>query len=43
MRGIALALGGSPYEFEGDRAGDQFWMLRMIGYPCLSSVNEMGW
>ncbi|KAK2657526.1 hypothetical protein Ddye_010578 [Dipteronia dyeriana] len=33
MRGIALALGGSPYEFEGERAGDPFWVLRIIGYP----------
>ncbi|KEH31474.1 2OG-Fe(II) oxygenase family oxidoreductase [Medicago truncatula] len=37
MRGIALALGGSPYEFEGDRAGDPFWVMRIIGYPGVSS------
>ncbi|KAM6557989.1 hypothetical protein CsatA_027228 [Cannabis sativa] len=40
MRGIALALGGSPYEFEGDRAGDAFWVTRIIGYPGKSSENS---
>ncbi|KAI4386673.1 hypothetical protein MLD38_004586 [Melastoma candidum] len=39
MRGIALALGGSPYEFEGERAGDPFWVLRIIGYPGASKEN----
>ncbi|KAH1202589.1 putative 2-oxoglutarate-dependent dioxygenase [Glycine max] len=39
MRGIALALGGSPNEFEGQRAGDPFWVMRLIGYPGVSSVN----
>ncbi|PON67186.1 hypothetical protein TorRG33x02_265540, partial [Trema orientale] len=39
MRGIALALGGSPYEFEGDRAGDAFWVTRIIGYPVKTSEN----
>ncbi|KAJ1421148.1 Oxoglutarate/iron-dependent dioxygenase [Sesbania bispinosa] len=39
MRGIALALGGSPYEFEGQRAGDPFWVMRLIGYPGVSNVN----
>ncbi|KAK3221825.1 hypothetical protein Dsin_008850 [Dipteronia sinensis] len=39
MRGIALALGGSPYEFEGERAGDPFWVSRMIGYPGVSIAN----
>ncbi|CAN6562925.1 unnamed protein product [Malus baccata var. baccata] len=39
MRGIALALGGSPYEFEGDRAGDAFWVMRLIGYPVARSTN----
>ncbi|KAK9109276.1 hypothetical protein Sjap_017336 [Stephania japonica] len=33
MRGIALALGGSPDEFEGDIAGEPFWVMRLIGYP----------
>ncbi|CAN6450873.1 unnamed protein product [Victoria cruziana] len=33
VRGIALALGGSPYTFEGERAGDTFWGARLIGYP----------
>lgn len=40
MRGIALALGGSPYEFEGVRAGDGFWVLRIIGYPGLSGAKD---
>ncbi|KAL5556941.1 hypothetical protein UlMin_039177 [Ulmus minor] len=39
LRGIALALGGSPYEFEGDRAGDAFWVTRIIGYPGKSLIN----
>ncbi|XVF17634.1 hypothetical protein REPUB_Repub10bG0140100 [Reevesia pubescens] len=33
MRGIALALGGLPDEFEGERGGDAFWVFRLIGYP----------
>ncbi|XP_044469415.1 probable 2-oxoglutarate-dependent dioxygenase At3g50210 isoform X2 [Mangifera indica] len=37
MRGIALALGGSPYEFEGERAGDAFWVFRIIGYPGVAN------
>ncbi|CAN6450870.1 unnamed protein product [Victoria cruziana] len=32
LRGIALALGGSPYAFEGKIAGDTFWGARLIGY-----------
>lgn len=50
MRGIALALGGSPYEFEGDRAGNSFWVMRLIGYPGVTSLkasdiseNDIGW
>lgn len=39
MRGIALALGGSPYEFEGKIAGDPFWVMRLIGYPVVSVKN----
>ncbi|KAI9088974.1 hypothetical protein K1719_029253 [Acacia pycnantha] len=39
MRGIALALGGSPDEFEGQRAGDPFWAMRLIGYPGASTAN----
>ncbi|XP_027151646.1 probable 2-oxoglutarate-dependent dioxygenase At3g50210 [Coffea eugenioides] len=39
MRGIALALGGSPVEFEGTRAGDPFWVLRIIGYPGVPPAN----
>lgn len=42
MRGIALALGGSPSEFEGQRAGDPFWVLRIIGYPGASKSNGLG-
>ncbi|PKA65840.1 S-norcoclaurine synthase 1 [Apostasia shenzhenica] len=40
MRGIALALGGSSETFEGERAGDPFWVMRIIGYPGLSNVNN---
>lgn len=50
MRGIALALGASPDEFEGERGGDAFWMVRLNGYPGISLVdgqdvqeNEIGW
>lgn len=50
MRGIALALGGSPDEFEGDRAGNAFWVTRLIGYPGVSTANgtvdlknDVGW
>ena len=50
MRGIALALGGSPDEFEGQRAGDPFWVMRLIGYPVVSTANgtdvqknDIGW
>ncbi|XWS45231.1 hypothetical protein CRYUN_Cryun15aG0118400 [Craigia yunnanensis] len=46
MRGIALALGGTPDEFEGKRGGDAFWMVRLNGYPGLSlpddQENEIG-
>ncbi|KAG2724343.1 hypothetical protein I3843_01G014300 [Carya illinoinensis] len=42
MRGIALALGGSPDEFEGDRAGDAFWVMRIIGYPGAPTSNGHG-
>ncbi|KAK3412094.1 hypothetical protein EUGRSUZ_I00885 [Eucalyptus grandis] len=42
MRGIALALGGSPSEFEGQRAGDPFWVLRILGYPGASKANVLG-
>lgn len=50
MRGIALALGASLDELEGKRAGDPFWVLRIIGYPGVSSIdgqgmpnNDVGW
>ncbi|KAA8547131.1 hypothetical protein F0562_003560 [Nyssa sinensis] len=39
MRGIALALSGSADEFEGERAGDPFWVFRIIGYPGVSRAN----
>ncbi|CAI0405745.1 unnamed protein product [Linum tenue] len=39
MRGIGLALGGSPSEFEGDRAGEAFWVTRIIGYPGVPDAN----
>ncbi|XP_010270746.1 PREDICTED: probable 2-oxoglutarate-dependent dioxygenase At3g49630 isoform X2 [Nelumbo nucifera] len=39
MRGIALALGGSANEFEGDKAGDPFWVMRLIGYPGASDAK----
>ncbi|XP_021301219.1 probable 2-oxoglutarate-dependent dioxygenase At3g50210 isoform X3 [Herrania umbratica] len=39
MRGIALALGGLPDEFEGERGGDAFWVMRLIGYPGVSTAN----
>lgn len=40
MRGIALALGAPADEFEGKRAGDPFWVLRIIGYPGVSHANS---
>ncbi|KAK6151197.1 hypothetical protein DH2020_016129 [Rehmannia glutinosa] len=39
MRGIALALGGPMDAFEGNRGGDPFWVLRVIGYPVVSHAN----
>jgi isopenicillin N synthase-like dioxygenase len=39
LRGIALALGGSPYEFEGEIAGEPFWVFRLIGYPSAPFAN----
>ncbi|KAL3722087.1 hypothetical protein ACJRO7_034444 [Eucalyptus globulus] len=41
MRGIALALGRSPNEFEGQRAGDPFWALHILGYPGASKVKNL--
>ncbi|RZC54947.1 hypothetical protein C5167_013812 [Papaver somniferum] len=50
LRGLALALGGCPEEFEGERAGDPFWVMRFIGYPGISDAkgldvpeNAVGW
>jgi hypothetical protein len=28
-----MALGGKADAFEGEIAGDPFWVLRLIGYP----------
>ncbi|MFQ6623545.1 hypothetical protein Gotur_003584, partial [Gossypium turneri] len=46
MRGIALALGGSADEFEGEKGGDPFWVVRLIGYPGKSAAipqnNDIG-
>ncbi|XP_027770856.1 probable 2-oxoglutarate-dependent dioxygenase At3g50210 isoform X3 [Solanum pennellii] len=39
MRGIALALGGSADEMEGEIGGDPFWVFRIIGYPAASISN----
>lgn len=43
LRGIALALGGPLDMFEGNIAGDPFWVLRIIGYPvvCHSNGKDM--
>jgi isopenicillin N synthase-like dioxygenase len=48
LRGISLALAGSPYEFEGKMAGDPFWVMRLIGYPGAEFTNgqpenDIGW
>ncbi|KAJ4792542.1 2-oxoglutarate (2OG) and Fe(II)-dependent oxygenase superfamily protein [Rhynchospora pubera] len=40
MRGIALALGAPVDAFEGDCAGDVFWVLRIIGYPVSTDIPE---
>ncbi|XP_073010639.1 homoarginine-6-hydroxylase 2-ODD-233-like isoform X1 [Typha latifolia] len=40
MRGIALGLGGSLDAFEGERAGDSFWVMRLIGYPVSADIPE---
>ncbi|CAF2110620.1 probable 2-oxoglutarate-dependent dioxygenase At3g49630 isoform X1 [Brassica napus] len=42
LRGISLALGGSPYEFEGEMVGDPFWVMRIIGYPGVNQENVIG-
>ncbi|XP_039009896.1 probable 2-oxoglutarate-dependent dioxygenase At3g50210, partial [Hibiscus syriacus] len=39
MPGIALALGGSPDEFEGESSSDAVWVMRLIGYPGASIAN----
>lgn len=43
LRGISLALGGSPYAFEGEMVGDPFWVMRIIGYPGVNQENVIGW
>lgn len=40
MQGIALALGGSANELEGSVAGDPFWVMRLIGYPVISTEDD---
>ncbi|KAG2311578.1 hypothetical protein Bca52824_023135 [Brassica carinata] len=40
LRGISLALGGSPYEFEGKLVGDPFWIMRIIGYPGVNQESK---
>uniref|UniRef100_A0A7N2M0G8 Uncharacterized protein n=1 Tax=Quercus lobata TaxID=97700 RepID=A0A7N2M0G8_QUELO len=42
MRGISLAWTGSAEEFEGGRAGDAFWAMRIIGYPGVPTANGPG-
>jgi isopenicillin N synthase-like dioxygenase len=42
MQGIALALGGPRDLFEGERAGDPFWILRVIGYPPVNNLSNVG-
>ncbi|KAG9439854.1 hypothetical protein H6P81_020019 [Aristolochia fimbriata] len=41
MRGMALALGGPADAFEGKKAGDTFWVLRLIGYPGCTHHKSM--
>ncbi|KAG6558236.1 hypothetical protein Mapa_000419 [Marchantia paleacea] len=44
MEAIGLALVGSRDAFEGSRAGNPFWLLRVIGYPPMEQkVTEVGW
>ncbi|KAJ4816366.1 2-oxoglutarate (2OG) and Fe(II)-dependent oxygenase superfamily protein [Rhynchospora pubera] len=40
MRGIALALGAPIDAFEGDCAGDPFWVFRLMCYPVLTDIPE---
>ncbi|XP_047310775.1 probable 2-oxoglutarate-dependent dioxygenase At3g50210 [Impatiens glandulifera] len=40
MRGIALALGLLADELEHERAGDPFWVFRIIGYPGRSHAED---
>ncbi|MCO5586753.1 hypothetical protein L7F22_040695 [Adiantum nelumboides] len=39
LKGIALALGGPADAFENTKAGDPFWVMRVIGYPPI--VNHV--
>lgn len=46
MHALALALGGPRDAFEGERAGDPFWILRVIGYPPAQALEDfeiIGW
>lgn len=43
-------MGGSADELEGERAGDPFWVMRLIGYPGVHNANgkdmpenDIGW
>lgn len=40
LRGVALALGGPVDALEGERAGDSFWVMRLIGYPVSTEIPE---
>ncbi|BBN08381.1 protein MpDOXC26 [Marchantia polymorpha subsp. ruderalis] len=43
LEAIGLALVGSRDAFEGTRAGNPFWLLRVIGYPPMEQkVTEVG-
>ncbi|CAM6025129.1 unnamed protein product [Sphagnum balticum] len=43
IQGIALALSGKKDAFGGKRAGDPFWILRVIGYPPMKKSDfEVG-
>jgi isopenicillin N synthase-like dioxygenase len=41
MRGIALGLNIPEHSFEGERAGDSYWVTRVIHYPPLPLAPSM--
>ncbi|XP_061362914.1 probable LRR receptor-like serine/threonine-protein kinase At1g14390 [Gastrolobium bilobum] len=50
LNAIAIQATKSTDEFEGQRAGDPFWVMRLVGYPGVSTVNgtnvmknDIGW